>query len=917
MELNVAIDTLGRLLGQVISTQESSALYDTEERIRAYAKARRAGKGDAAGALAGEVRALTPDSARAVAAAFALYFDLVNLAEEANRVQALRQRESQAHPKRSEDTLDEAVAQLAGRGVAEAEMAALLQRLKIELVLTAHPTEARRRTIQSKLQRIAHNLHTLYGREVLPREREAALDAIREEITALWLTDRARTAQPAVTDEVRITLHFVGEIFWQALPRLYADLDSALARHYPNLQTPRGWLTLASWIGGDRDGNPNVTTAITAETLRLHRGLAVERHKESLQELARRLSFDPRRVPVPATLQAWLAARPVSPHVEFLKTRYNEPYRIAISHLVSDLEAASADDMTARLLGAEQHTARTRIQNFTEPLDLITDALSSQHATSALHRTQRQLEIFGLHAARLDVREESLRLAATLGELLRALNLSLSFDHDSEGERLRTLTDLLATKRPAALAPDPGITAETAETWALFRLLARARQVYGRELLGPFVISMTRGTADVLTVLLLARWANCADGLSIAPLFETVDDLENAPHILEMLFTHAEYRRHLAACGDEQMVMIGYSDSNKDGGYLAANWALYQAQEEIARVCRTHGITLTLFHGRGGTVARGGGPANRAIRAQPPGTVNGRFRLTEQGEVIASRYGDPDLAHRHLEQIASAVLLASVSGDEWRVTSDDATRHLTPVTSQWRKAMTEMATRARAEYRALVFETPGFMEFWRHATPIDEISRLRIGSRPTARRSGPLQVGNIRAIPWVFSWMQSRFNFPSWYGLGTALGGDDHTKRSDDRPYSDMYADWPFFRALLDNAEMSLLKADMGIAALYAELVPDVTLARETFARLQAEFDRTRDAVLAISGHSELMEPDPIIQKSVKLRNPYVDPLNYIQIEMLRRLRALPNPDAAEAEPLRDVMVMTINGIAAGLRNTG
>ena len=320
-------------------------------------------------------------------------------------------------------------------------------------------------------------------------------------------------------------------------------------------------------------------------------------------------------------------------------------------------------------------------------------------------------------------------------------------------------------------------------------------------------------------------------------------------------------------------------------------------------MCRAHGIQFTLFHGRGGTVARGGGPANRAIRAQPPGTINGRFRLTEQGEVIGSRYGDPDLAHRQLEQIASAVLLSSAppgpSAPE-------------PVLSElWRDCLTTMAARARVEYRDLVYETPGFMEFWRTATPLEEISRLRIGSRPATRRGGKLEVGHIRAIPWVFSWMQSRFNLPGWYGLGTALAA------SDVGALREMYAGWPFFQALLDNAEMSLLKADLDIAALYAELVPDRRLATKTYERLRAEYERTVDAVRAITGHAELMDDEPVIQRSIQLRNPYVDPLNYIQVDVLRRLRALPEPDAPEAEALREVMVMTINGIAAGLRNTG
>jgi phosphoenolpyruvate carboxylase len=437
----------------------------------------------------------------------------------------------------------------------------------------------------------------------------------------------------------------------------------------------------------------------------------------------------------------------------------------------------------------------------------------------------------------------------------------------------------------------------------VFRLMARARNVYGSELLGPFIISMARGPADILTVLLLARWSGCDQGLHIVPLFETVDDLEAAAQVLAQLFATPVYRQHLRACGDEQMVMIGYSDSNKDSGYLAANWALYRAQEAIAAACREHGIRYTLFHGRGGTVARGGGPANRAIRAQPPGTVDARFRLTEQGEVIASRYGEPELAHRHLNQIVSAVLLASAE------TVDMPSADALPLGC--RGAMQTMANVSRRVYRSLVYETPGFLEFWRAATPLDEISRLRIGSRPATRRGAALEVSDIRAIPWVFSWMQSRFNLPGWYGLGSAL------EAADQQLLREMHAGWPFFRALLENAEMSLLKADLDIAALYAGLVPDRSLAEDIFERLRTEYERTRNAILAVTGKPELLAGDPVILRSIQLRNPYVDPLNYLQVEMLRRLRSLPDTDAEEAEALREVVVLTINGIAAGLRNTG
>jgi phosphoenolpyruvate carboxylase len=485
---------------------------------------------------------------------------------------------------------------------------------------------------------------------------------------------------------------------------------------------------------------------------------------------------------------------------------------------------------------------------------------------------------------------------------LRALDVDQEFERADDLTRAALLTRLLA-EPPPNLAPHPGVTQPTAETWALFQLVARAREVYGGELLGPFIISMTRGAADILAVLLLARWTGCADGFQIAPLFETVADLEEAPRILSNLFSLEAYRAHLATCANQQIVMIGYSDSNKDGGYLTANWSLYQAQENITQTCLEYGIDLTLFHGRGGTVARGGGPANRAIRAQPPGTINGRFRLTEQGEIIASRYASPPLAHRHLEQIVHAVLLASAPR------SMDAGAKLSPT---WESEMKVISAAAHLAYRRLVYETPGFLEYWQSATPLDEIKRLSIGSRPAARRSGGEAVEKIRAIPWVFSWMQSRFNLPGWYGLGAGLRAARSLALM-----QEMYSAWPFFRALLDNAEMSLLKADMDIAALYSGLAQDQVSASRIFSTIREEFENTSALVLSITGHAHLMDGEPVIQRSIQLRNPYVDPLNYIQVEMLRRLRVLRDPEGDEAEALHELIVLTINGIASGLRNTG
>ena len=900
MDLSQTIHLLGDLLGQVISELESPSIFATEERIRALAKARRSGELPAAKNLQQEVSSLQTKDARAVAASFAAYFDLINLAEENQRVQLLRQREDEKYPEPIYESIGEALATLKARGISRGQVSALLENLSIELVLTAHPTEARRRTVLSKMERIARLLKLVSRNSLSRREQDSAVKSLRAEISALWLTDRARADKLTVTDEVRTGLYFVDAFFWDTIPAIYNELDKALEEYYPGLRVPHTWLKLASWIGGDRDGNPNVTTEVTAETLRLHRGIAVENHRRTFQELGRHLSVSSSRVPPSQALLDWIEKRrPFPPHVSYIEQRYaTEPYRLMISLLTNDLAEASRDDMKAHLLGQYPHHARMNADHLLQPLKLIASALPSKLAQDELQTVLHEVQVFGLHAARLDIREDSGRLNAALSEILRALDIESNFEELPESDRTGLLIRLLKEPAPG-LSSHPGVTAATAETWSLFQLIGRASDIYGRELLGPIVISMTHAAADVLTVLLLAKWAGCKTIPQITPLFESIQDLKDASRILELLFTSDIYREHLASHQNEQMVMIGYSDSNKDGGYLMANWSLYQAQEEITRVAQKHDIRLTIFHGRGGTIARGGGPANSAIRAQPAGSINGRFRLTEQGEIIASRYANPDLAHRHLEQIASAVILASAPGQE------------SSVPAKWRTAMEAMSRSAQEAYRALVYETPGFIEFWESATPLDEIKRLQIGSRPASRaKSGA--VNQIRAIPWVFSWMQSRFNLPGWYSLGTGLASI-----GDPSLLQEMYEGWPFFKTLLNNTEMSLLKADMEISALYVELVADKKLADGIFNSIRMEYERTRETVLSVSRHETLLQLEPATRQAVHLRNPYVDPLNYIQVETLRRLRALPDPESKEADALREVMALTINGIASGLRNTG
>ena len=900
MELTQNIHLLGDLLGKVISELESPAIFETEERIRTLAKARRGGDAISANALHAEVAALQNEDARVIAASFAAYFDLVNLAEENQRVQLLRQREDASYPEPIRESIGEAIANLKERGITHEQMSALLSELSIELVLTAHPTEARRRTVLSKTERITQLLSLLNQNSLSLREQEDTARSLHAEILALWLTDRARADKLTVTDEVRTGLYYVDAFFWNTIPRIYDDLEKAIEKYYPGLQVPRAWLKLASWIGGDRDGNPYVTSEVTAETLRLHRGLAVENHRRMFQDLGRRLSVSSNRIQPPHALVEWIEnRRPFPPHVAYIEQRYaTEPYRLILALLANDLAEASREDMKTHLLGQYPHQAHMSASHLIEPLELMASALPTYLAQDELQIALQKVQTFGLHVARLDSREDSSRLNAALSEILRALKIESDFENLSADARTQLLASLLNEPAPK-FSNHPGVTSTTAETWSLFQLIGRTCDIYGGELLGPIVISMTHAAADVLTVLLLAKWAGCKTIPQIVPLFESVDDLRTASVILELLFTSDAYRAHLKSHNDEQMVMIGYSDSNKDGGYLMANWSLYHAQEEITGIAQKHGLKLTIFHGRGGTIARGGGPANQAIRAQPMGSINGRFRVTEQGEIIASRYANPELAHRHLEQIASAVILASAPQKE------------KPIPRQWRAAMDEMSKAAQHAYRTLVYETPGFIEFWESATPLDEIKRLQIGSRPASRAKAGA-VNQIRAIPWVFSWMQSRFNLPGWYSLGAGLAS-----MNDLTLLQEMYDGWAFFQTLLNNSEMSLLKADMDISALYVSLVSDKKLADEIFNSICAEYERTRESVLAISRHNTLLEREPVTQQAIQLRNPYVDPLNYIQVETLRRLRSLQDQDGEEAKSLREVMALTINGIAAGLRNTG
>ncbi|QYM80626.1 phosphoenolpyruvate carboxylase [Horticoccus luteus] len=894
--LSAQVRLLGQTLGEVITRLEGPATFETVETLRKLAKARRAGDESAAVKLAAAVAALPAADAFNQTMAFTLYFELVNLAEENFRVHLLRERRQawragQGEPLR--ESIASAVAELKAAGVEAGEMQRLLDRVAIELVFTAHPTESKRRTLLEKLRRLGELLRG----DALRTD----ADGVAREIASLWLTDRSRVEQPGVVDEARTGLWYFDTTLFETLPRLQADLERALAEHFPDVQAPRRWLTFGSWIGGDRDGNPNVTAAVTAEVLALHRRLAIEKLRLSARELGRTLTVSDRRDAISPALRKLLREKiPTSAHVEALSRRYpHEPYRLLLTALRGEL--ARAVEAVQDGAALEKKTAAGKDALGEDDIDRLLAVIRASLAAGKgavlidgeLQAMQERLDVFGLHTARLDLRQHSAQHEVAVRELLKRDD----YAGLAEDGKRALLQKALAKAKPLTAAQRARLSPATRSALDPLVLAARVQALFGSEALGIYVISMTDEVSDLLEVELLQRLAGAV--LPVAPLFETLDDLQRAPAILAAYFELPGRPRP-----EHQHVMLGYSDSNKDCGYVTANWALYEAQETITQLCRQQGVRVTLFHGRGGSIARGGGPAAKAILAQPVGLHDGGIRVTEQGEVLSTRYHDPDLAHRILEQMTYGVLLGT-----------HAAQREAAIPAEWKTAMAEMSAAGFRAYKAAVHDDPEFLVFWRAATPIDEIANLKLGSRPTYRKATH-SVGDLRAIPWVFSWMQSRFNFPGWFGLGAALETVLQRGPAGRRLLRTMHAEWPFFATMIDNAQLTLRKADMGIAALYAGLVPDEGVRTRVFGLIAEEFARTERAILQVTGERQLLGHEPVLRRSVELRNPYIDPLNYVQVEMLRRLRG-GKLAGEEADAARRVVELTISGISGGLKNTG
>ena len=898
--LRADVDFLGRSLGDVLRELEGDGFFNLVERVRALTKDIRANPEhkDKREELSEVLENLPTEEAERLLRAFAVYFQLINLAEEIHRVRVNRLREGEATvdaPRR--ESVAAAVKSLKDQGWSYHEVRSFIEGLDIQPTLTAHPTEVKRYTVRLKLERVASRVRSLGELALSPQSRGRLEGEISAEIASLWRTRELFTEKPTVTDEVKAALYYFQRSLLEAVPYLMEDMEDALRQYYGaeadgELLPPV--VKFRSWIGGDRDGNPFVTPEITQEAYGLQSNVALSRHLADLDLLVQELSEWGGRTELSDELAENLAE--MDPNALATPRRFaGEPYRRKLAALHNTLSQTLAE-LQADPAGSD--LPGKAAESYPDGLAMIERSLEYGHesrvAEAFVRPVRYRAAAFGLYLAALDLREHSRLHEEVMTDLLRYAGVADDYAALDEAERVELLENELTTKRP--LAPyDALLEDETKRALGFLAVFRRLQRRFGLGATGSYIVSMTNGVSDILEPLVLAKQAGVSE-IDATPLFETVDDLEAAPDILRELFSLPAYRAHIEQRGVQE-VMIGYSDSNKDAGFLAANWALYEAQEKIAEVCREAGIPLRLFHGRGTSIGRGGGPAGRAILAQPPGSLGGRMRLTEQGEALSERYTDPDLAHRHLEQLAHAFIVSSAR---------DAKGDLPELPESYRKALRSAAAAAKGAYRELL-EHPGFLDFYHTVTPIEEISRLNIGSRP-ARRTGERSLDSLRAIPWVFSWTQTRANLPGWYGLGTGLAEIDLGL------LQEMYGSWPFFRTLLDFAQMSLAKADMGIFETYLGLVSD-ELRADFGPLIEEEFARSAQQVTKVTGQA-LLEGDPTLQRGIDLRNPYVDPISYLQVELLCRLRPLPEDDEAK-EGLEEAVMLSLLGVAAGLRNTG
>ena len=892
------VDALTQVMGAGEEGEEALAVH---ARTVELAGAARGGDPDAAERLAELAAELEPDAAELLVRSLTKWFELTNLAEDNERIRRIRARELRDETAARPGSVRDALERIAADGASADDVRRLLGSAEVRLVLTAHPTEARRRTTLAKLARIFDLLRDLDRGPLPDSSVEQARTRLLGTVQELWASDELRTASPTVIDEVRAGLVYLRTTLAEQVPVIYRDLEAALETVYPGeeIEVPP-LLSFGSWIGGDRDGNHNVTPEITRETLELMRESCLRMHSERVMQLAGRLSFSERVVgdnPDLSVLLADLQERFPELAQELKQRNSEEPYRRVLSLVHERLRATAEREELGYASPAELLADLERIR------DCLREDSGALAAAVDLQDAIRQVQVFGFHFARLDVRENAERHRAAIDEVL--LEVGAHPDPASLGpqERVEVLGAEIDSPRPLIPADISALSEEARSTIELFRTLRALIDEGHGGALQAYVISNAATAADVLDVMLLMKEAGLVGVggssalLRIVPLFESGATLEAAAETMGELLDVPAYRRGLRAGGDVQEVMVGYSDSNKDAGYLASSWAVYRAQIGMARAIGERDASWIFFHGRGGAVGRGGGPTNVAIAALPPGTVGARLKMTEQGEVLASKYAVAPIAHRELELTTSAVLFSAVA-DRDGPSGEELER--------FEAILESMAADAERAYRDLVHGDPDFVEFFQTVTPVDEISRLQLGSRP-AKRTAEGGIDQLRAIPWVFSWTQARIILPAWFGLGTAL---ERARESEgEEAIKGMAEGWPFFSAVLANAEMACAKADDGIAERYVALWEREEPRERIWGVVVDELERTRRELMLAFGEERLLDREPVLQASIERRNPYVDPLSYVQVELLRRSRA--------GEDLGRVSLLAINGIAGGLRNTG
>jgi phosphoenolpyruvate carboxylase len=917
------IRLLGRILGDVIRVQEGPEAYELVEQIRKLSVAfRRDADHEADKALKKLLKSLPGDRAVSVIRAFTYFSHLANLAEDRHHIRRRAIHERAGHTQ--EGSIDVALQRLRWAGITPKSISDMLATSYVSPVLTAHPTEVQRQSILEAERDIAHLLTERDAIKARAAAVNAAKDALtpkelaanelqmRARVMQLWQTRLLRFTKLTVADEIENALSYYEATFLREIPKLYAELEEALPG-----QPIASFLRMGQWIGGDRDGNPNVTASTLEHALTRQSDVALRHYLTEVHFLGGELSLSAMLVPFGPEMLALAERSPDSN-----EHRKDEPYRRALTgmyaHLAATLKALTGGDAARHAVAP--HNPYASAEDFLADLRIIEASLRSHHAEAVaaqrLHPLIRAVEVFGFHLATVDLRQSSDQHEKVVAELLATARVEKKYSQLDEHAKQALLLGLLNDARPLRV-PGADYSAHAIAELAIFETAQRMLRSFGRQAIRHYIISHTETVSDLLEVLLLQKEmgllrgtldAQAHNDLIVVPLFETIEDLRNAAPIMRDFYALPGVAALVQRSGGEQDIMLGYSDSNKDGGIFTSNWELYRAEialvELFDKLKGSHGITLRMFHGRGGTVGRGGGPSYQAILAQPPGTVRGQIRLTEQGEVIGSKYANPEIGRRNLETLVAATLEATLL------------QPTKPATRAFLDAAAELSEASMGAYRALVYDTPGFTDYFFGATPLKELTQLNIGSRPASRKALE-KIEDLRAIPWGFSWGQCRLTLPGWLGFGSAVHAfldrpDASERKAALALLQKMYRQWPFFRTLLSNMDMVLAKSDLALASRYSELVSDARLRKKIFAAIEAEWHRTADALTQITGDKNRLASNPALDRSIRHRFPYIDPLHHLQVELIRRYRA----GLADERVQRGIHI-SINGIAAGLRNTG